>query len=586
MSKRILILLFIVIMQIFCIQKAFAYEPSQLNIVYPNKTELITNTKSYFFVGSISPNSSLTINDKPVKLSSNGAFVEVVNINAGQNKFVFKSLSPNNDIIQKTYTINTTEPPKPISGTPVKIVHSSIKPTDKMILKEGDTIKIRFQGSPNCVATYSIGPNINLALKELSPAQSNIGGIYTGEYTIKKNDNFKNEKINLNIAGANLELAQASYADISTLKNYISGEVITDNAVVRDAPDQNRLTPLPKGTKVTISGQKGDYYRIELTPSLNVWMQTKDIQQLGSVSSRISSAIKDINIEENENFLNLKLKIENNIPLQIIQNPDNSVTLNLYGGKIKLNQDNCWLIKRYFSDITFDESDCSILKITILPKFKHLWGFDYYYENGNLVMSFRKPPCINIQNPLQGQTIAIDPGHGGTEAGAIGPTGVPEKTINLGISMYLKQLLEESGAKVIMTRTRDDETVEIYSRPEIAKKNNAIVLISIHNNSLPDGQDPYKTHGTTSYYYQPQSEILAKTLQAQMVYELGFPDQGTLKGSFVLTRPTLPLATLLEVGFMIYPDEYNLLITPDFQQKAAISIRNGLEKFFLESAEK
>ncbi|MDD3150084.1 MAG: N-acetylmuramoyl-L-alanine amidase [Candidatus Gastranaerophilales bacterium] len=179
----------------------------------------------------------------------------------------------------------------------------------------------------------------------------------------------------------------------------------------------------------------------------------------------------------------------------------------------------------------------------------------------------------------------MDPGHGGnktlSDIGAIGPTGIPEKEINLKIANYLKQELEKAGAKVIMTR-QSDVSVDLYDRPTIARQNNADVLLSIHNNALPDGKNPYREHGTSVYYYHSHSEKLAQIMQKNLLEDLNLKNNGIHKMSFVLTRPTEPISLLIEVGFMIHPDEYTLLLTTAFQQKTAFSIKKGLEEFFSE----
>ena len=143
----------------------------------------------------------------------------------------------------------------------------------------------------------------------------------------------------------------------------------------------------------------------------------------------------------------------------------------------------------------------------------------------------------------------------------------------------MKQELEKSGATVIMTRSADDY-VDLYKRVDIAKKADADLLISVHNNSLPDGKNPYEEHGTTTYYYHGQAAKLANMVQQGMVKSTGFDDKGIKYGSFVLTRPTTPLSILVEVGFMINPFEYEKLLMPEYQKIYATGIANGIKEYF------
>ncbi len=107
--------------------------------------------------------------------------------------------------------------------------------------------------------------------------------------------------------------------------------------------------------------------------------------------------------------------------------------------------------------------------------------------------------------------IAIDPGHGGRDPGAIGPTGAPEKDVVLNIARHLKQLIESRlGIKVIMTR-EDDRFIPLHQRTAIANRNNAKLFISIHANSNRNR----KVDGVSTYILGP-----AKTKEAIEVAQL------------------------------------------------------------------
>jgi N-acetylmuramoyl-L-alanine amidase len=151
--------------------------------------------------------------------------------------------------------------------------------------------------------------------------------------------------------------------------------------------------------------------------------------------------------------------------------------------------------------------------------------------------------------------------------------------VNLAIAARLKEALEGLGARVIMTRTSEAQTVSLADRVRIAEEAGADLLISVHNNALPDGRDPWQEHGTSSYWYHPQAIELARTVKASLTQALGFPDFGTLYQNLALTRPSRMPAVLVEVGFMINPDEYSKLIDPGVQQRAADAIAHGIHTY-------
>ena len=159
-----------------------------------------------------------------------------------------------------------------------------------------------------------------------------------------------------------------------------------------------------------------------------------------------------------------------------------------------------------------------------------------------------------------------------------GPTGLKEKDVNLWIAHKLRKILEKHGPTVYMTRY-GHEHVELYDRPEKAMDCNADILISVHNNALPDGVNPFVNNGTSTYYYHPQSYPLARAIHKRMVKNLGLPDHGLYYGNLVLTRPTQMVAVLVECAFMMIPEQEAMLRTRGFQKRCAESIYQGICDF-------
>ena len=189
---------------------------------------------------------------------------------------------------------------------------------------------------------------------------------------------------------------------------------------------------------------------------------------------------------------------------------------------------------------------------------------------------------LEPKKQIKNITIFLDAGHGADDAGAIGPTGEKEKNINLDIVKKLQKVLEDEGAKVILSRT-DDTCVPLYDRVKMMQESDALISLSIHANALADGADPYVKHGTSVFFYNRESVELAKTLRDVITNKLGTKDDGVGMHSLVMTRPTMPLSVLIEVAYMIHPEEYKLLLDENFRQKAAESIRDGVKEYLLNS---
>ena len=130
-----------------------------------------------------------------------------------------------------------------------------------------------------------------------------------------------------------------------------------------------------------------------------------------------------------------------------------------------------------------------------------------------------------------------------------------------------------------MTRNADNY-VSLKDRVEIANYGDAAVFLSIHGNSLPDGSDPNKNRGTSIYYYYNQAKPLADIIINTLVSEVGVPDDQVRQGSLAVVRNTNALSLLIEVSYLINPEDNANLINPEFQAQYAKAIADSLEKYF------
>lgn len=190
---------------------------------------------------------------------------------------------------------------------------------------------------------------------------------------------------------------------------------------------------------------------------------------------------------------------------------------------------------------------------------------------------------------LNGKTIAIDPGHGGSDVGAVGPTGAYEKNVTLDICLELKKILEEDGATVVMTRETDKEVSpkkadataveELQARVDIANNAKADIFLSIHMDSFTNRT----ARGTTGYYFGGGSSVsrnLADRVRANIVDQLGTMSRGTQTCNFYVVKHTDMPATLIEVAFISHPDEEKLLTSKEGVRKAALAIADGISDYF------
>jgi len=177
------------------------------------------------------------------------------------------------------------------------------------------------------------------------------------------------------------------------------------------------------------------------------------------------------------------------------------------------------------------------------------------------------------KSSLAGRTIVVDPGHGGSDPGA-SAGNAQEKNLTLDIALKLKDVLEQAGAKVLMTRDKDI-SVNLYTRAGIANEVNADVFISVHINASDTSASASGTE--TLYYPDPEKKALAQAVQKALVKSTGLTDRGIVeRPGLVVTRETLMPSALAEVAFITNSNDRSLLLTDEFQQKAAEGIANGI----------
>jgi N-acetylmuramoyl-L-alanine amidase len=205
------------------------------------------------------------------------------------------------------------------------------------------------------------------------------------------------------------------------------------------------------------------------------------------------------------------------------------------------------------------------------------FGYLAMWTGSGFVLRVRRPPVVDPGSPLDGRTIVIDPGH--PPKGATGPTGLYEPVPTLAVGQALRAILVQRGARVVMTRTTPD-SVALGLRPIMARRANAEALVSIHLNALPDGTNPFTSHGTGTYFFQPHSAPLARAVQAGMVRRMGLRDLGVFYDNLALVRATWMPAVLCEGAFIIIPAQEAALRTPEYQKAYAQGVADGLEAYF------
>ena len=328
--------------------------------------------------------------------------------------------------------------------------------------------------------------------------------------------------------------------------------VLKDNTPLRSTPVDfglNRMSHLFEGTNLIIDGEKGDFYRVHLSKNKDGWIAKDSVKPVEN-NIEVPKFIT-MNSETFKNASVHTIEFTGKIPYTI-EETDKEIVFKVYNPQF---------------------SDKSVYTVNIKKPKKYV----YKTISSNGVYVFKVNSLLEPENnTLEGLNIVVDPGHGGSENGAIGCLGDKEKDINLAIANELKDILTQMGACVTMTRECDGN-VELDERVKIAKDNCANIFVSIHMDSIPDiKMDIHKNRGTTVYYFNPNSKGLAKAVAKSVPQNLKTHKNGTKTASFAVLRPTDYIGILVETAFMTNPFDSVMYKSESFPRSAAQGIANGI----------
>jgi len=290
--------------------------------------------------------------------------------------------------------------------------------------------------------------------------------------------------------------------------------------------------------------------------------------------------------------------------------------------KIRLKQEHEYVVKlvldlaltEYTYNVSSEDSQGLVIDIRGPRKDS---GKDLVAELLRKIESTPSPPSSFTKKKGKIIKIVLDPGHGGEDPGAIGPSGLKEKDVVLAVAKELASLLEkEPGIKVYLTRDKDS-FLALYRRTEIANQIGGDIFISIHanaafsrkatgvetfvNSSYAEGKgaelvaarENAPVGGSKSVSrevkailwdmiqdkYRSGSNDLAHFVQKRLVETTGLEDRTVKKATFYVLRGAAMPAILVEIGFISNPWEESKLKKEDFRKKVARGILEGLKDY-------
>ena len=574
-----------------------------LTVVYP-PPEHQTVAEKIFFIGTASVGEPVFINGKAIEnRSGSGHFAPSRPLKIGENVFTIRD-SDETIELKVTRISDRPEIPQELAFAP-----DSLTPEVDIARLPNEPICFSAVASPDARVSAKIGktrilllpqlevvelPSNSAVLTEETQPTETIAGRHEGCTVLDVPGNYGKATFELKQGDRTVTKQSQGEIQILSPKDIQVIEVTAEAGVARTGPSTNysRLTPLPKGTKARVTGSEGEWLRLDY----GAWVKAEETKHVpGNVPPQ--SIIRGITSRQLESATEIIFPLQLAVPVEVNQK-ESSITLTIHNTIAQtdtIRLDDNPLIER----LDWQQVSPTQIEYTFELYEEQQWGYDLRFEGTNLILSLQHPPkrrslgatgtTQNLENsiernnfnrqPLSDIEILLDPGHGGEESGSKGPTGYPEKEVNLLVSKLIAEELTKLGAEVYLTREKDID-VSLEERMAAIDRLKPDLAISIHYNALPDDGDAENTKGISTFWYNTQAHAPAIFLHDYLVRELDRPDAGTFWNNLALTRPHTAPAILLELGFMINPEEFEWITNEQEQQKLAKTLAEGIQEWF------
>jgi len=595
------------IIAIFLAAAAFSISRAEVSLVviYPKPDQEIPSVDSTFIFGHATIGVHLQINGTDVRIHKGGGWLAYLPVSRGP--FVFHLTGARG---KDTAFVDLPVQIGPVDslGTQKPLIPKALISEEEMIYSVGSVFEFSFEAPPGGAGWFRISESDSVRMFESSRTEQSYWGdvfgessydyskaadyvVYTGNYRIAAADTgrhciyYRFQPLSegqgyvnpLRSAYLNTDSVLTVIPEFPSLVGVLSGR----SQIVRTGPGLGyKLLYQPPGIKVHIRAMRDGFYEISLADDVNGYVNIDSVTLLPPGASVPTGVISFISVDGSKDGIVISAPAGEKFPYEIDESGSPSrLDIDLFG----VTGDVDWIRYNNAEDfkclVTWSQPGDHLFRISVEFGDEEIGGYKPYYDGGDFKLEVYKKSKSNefFYTSLKGLKIMIDPGHS-HDSGAVGPTGFPEKDANLWIAHELRLMLERAGAEVMMTRY-GHENVPLYNRPSMAEKWGADLLISIHNNALPDGINPFDHNGTSVYYYHPHSKPLAEAIHKHLVKATRLPDHGLYYGNLVLTRPSAMPAVLVECAFMIIPEQEAMLKTDKFQRKCAKAILEGIKEY-------
>lgn len=558
--------------------------PVVIRVVYPPRNATISvSGDSTFIFGSVGHGgATLTINGHAVPVLANGSFLAYLPVPRETQGYTLEAtLGSAREQLEHAVRI-VPRAPSLANDSALRANPQSVRPAAVGRWMPGERVTVSVRANANASVTLELADARRI---QLTSARATLRDSTLWQGEVRVEDLGAPARLVITRGADTLTRAVPIQGLIDSLGAHRIARLVattavpdTDQVVVaRPVPNGTYKWLLLPGTLVELTGRVGGQARIRLDAQLQAWTDSAAVDELppGAVIPRRVVGNPRIVPARDSAWADVVLPMVAPAPY-LIDELNGALAITLYGTTLDidiavLRSDTSVVRNITWSQIASDRGQV-VIHLANAP-----FGYQVRWQPGALVVRVRRPPSVVPSRPLAGLTIAVDPGH--PPVGATGPTGLYEGDAVLPITERLRNELERRGARVVLTRTTRD-AVALADRPVIARRADAHAFVSIHLNALPDGVNPFASHGTGTYFFHAHSTQLARDVQAGMVRYMGLRDLGIFYDNLAVVRQTWMPSILCEGAFLMIPEQEALLRTAEFQQAYASGVAEGLERYF------
>lgn len=552
-------------------------------IVYPAEGAALGNVEGEWVAGAIAdPTGRLQLNGQPVSVYKTGGFLAFVPVQPGTFTLIASLVLPDGTTHALQRSVSIATPQVPLPPAPLRIDEASLSPRHDQELRDGDWLLVKMKATPGQKAEFRLAKGPWQPMRESNPAL----GIYEGAYWVKPGEEAGPATIEYRVGGrfGNAEARGAARVALTAGTPAIAALKGAGPFVVRTGPGEGELFYAPGGTRFVTGGRVGAETEVLLAAGQTGWVDTRNLEFLLPGAHPPRAETDTVTVRGEKDSTIVRISLGDRVPFVVEESDEgDALVVRVHYAYAHTN----WIVygasDRLVRDLRLKQESSDLVSVTVrLKPGLSLWGWHAQFEGNALRLELRHPPKLKSRgSALAGVKVFLDPGHMPSAPGAIGPTGTREMDANFAIAKAVEELLLDEDAVPLLSRAGPDDEVALADRPKAAWEKRADLFVSIHNNNLPSGRNPFKgaPHGFSVFYYHPHSRELARALHDAYKKRVPLPSEELRYGNLLVARLTGMPAALTESAYMTYPEHEELLLDFKFRKKLAQAIVDGLRAF-------